>query len=90
VSVLVGVPGGRCESAETKSARKPREIDDGLWERIEPLLPRVERKYRYPGRERLEDRKVLCGILFVLYTGILWRWPARPRWTGARPAASTT
>lgn len=22
----------------------------------------------------LEDRKVLCGILFVLYTGIQWEW----------------
>ncbi|GGU74868.1 hypothetical protein GCM10010211_46000 [Streptomyces albospinus] len=22
----------------------------------------------------MEDRKVLCGILFVLYTGIQWEW----------------
>lgn len=44
-----------------------------LWERIEPLLPVVERRFRYPGRRRIDDRRVLCGILFVLYTGIPWR-----------------
>jgi transposase len=26
------------------------------------------------GRKRLDDRKVLCGILFVLYTGIPWEF----------------
>ncbi|MGW2819028.1 IS5 family transposase [Streptomyces sp. NPDC001415] len=48
-------------------------MEDGLWERVEPLLPVVERRFRYPGRRRLDDRRVLCGILFVLYTGIPWR-----------------
>jgi transposase len=37
------------------------------------LLPRVERRFRHPGR-RLDDRKALCGILFVLYTGIPWEF----------------
>ncbi|MER7835368.1 transposase, partial [Streptomyces sp. NPDC096040] len=68
------LPGWGCEVAETKSARKPWEVEDGLWERIEPLLPVVERRYRHPGRKRLDDRRVLCGILFVLYTGIPWRF----------------
>ena len=27
---------------------------------------------RHPGRKRLDDRKVLCGILFVLHTGMAW------------------
>ena len=54
--------------------RKPWEVDDGLWERIEPLLPVIERRFRHPGRKRLDERKVLCGILFVLYTGIPWRY----------------
>jgi transposase len=49
--------------------RKPWEIEDGLWERIEPLLPAVERRYRHPGRKRLDQRTILCGILFMLYTG---------------------
>jgi transposase len=47
-------------------------VSDGLWTRIEPLLPRVERRYRYPGRKRVPDRQALTGILFVLKTGIPW------------------
>ena len=46
---------------------------DELWELIEPLLPKKERRFRYPGRKRLPDRQALCGILFVLHTGIAWR-----------------
>jgi len=38
------------------------------------LLPAVKRRYRNPGRKRLDDRKVLCGILFVLHTGIRWEF----------------
>ena len=26
-------------------------VSDELWERIEPLLPKVVRRYRYPGSE---------------------------------------
>jgi transposase len=48
-------------------------VSDGLWSRIEPLLPKVERRFRNPGRKRLDDRAALQGILFVLYTGIAWR-----------------
>jgi transposase len=47
-------------------------VSNELWARVEPILPRSERRYRYPGRRRLEDRKVLTGILFVLKTGIPW------------------
>lgn len=53
---------------------KPWEVEDDLWERIEPLLPVVERRFRHPGRKRLDDRKALCGILFVLYTAIPWEF----------------
>ncbi len=48
-----------------------------MWERIEPLLPVVRRRYRHPGRKRLDDRKVLNGILFVLHTGIRWEFLPR-------------
>ena len=48
-------------------------VSDELWQRVEPLLPRVERRFRYPGRKRLPDRLALQGILFVLHTGIAWR-----------------
>jgi transposase len=48
-------------------------LDDGLWERIQPLLPPPKpRRFRFPGRKRLDDRQVLVGILFVLKTGIPW------------------
>ena len=52
---------------------RPWDVPDGLWELIEPLLPRATRRFRYPGRKRLGDRETLQGILFVLYTGIAWR-----------------
>jgi transposase len=51
---------------------KPWEVPDGLWQRIEPLLPKTQRRFRYPGRKLLDDRKVLQEILFVLHTGIGW------------------
>ena len=51
----------------------PWMVSDRLWERIEPLLPRAQRRFRYPGRKRLADRSALQGILFVLDTGIAWR-----------------
>ena len=54
-------------------AAAPWVVSDELWSRIEPLLPKVERRFRYPGRKRLPDRQALQGILFVLYTGIAWR-----------------
>lgn len=59
----------------TVSSVAPKwEIDDELWARIEPLLPVVPRNPRRPGRKRLDSRKVLCGVLFVLYTGIRWEF----------------
>lgn len=47
-------------------------IEDALWARIEPLLPKKRRRTRYAGRLPLEDRAVLTGILFVLRSGIPW------------------
>ena len=45
-------------------------VSDELWRRVEPLLPKAQRRFRYPGRKRLPDREALQGILFVLHTGI--------------------
>ena len=50
----------------------PWEVSDELWELLEPLLPTKPRRWRNPGRKRLPDRQALCGILFVLHTGIAW------------------
>ena len=47
------------------------EASDELWERIRRLLP-VQRRRRWPGRKRMDDRACLNGILFVLSTGIGW------------------
>jgi transposase len=51
----------------------PWHVSDALWQRVAPLLPEVGRRFRYPGRKRLDDRAALQGILFVLHTGIAWR-----------------
>jgi transposase len=48
-------------------------VDDALWDLIAPLLPQSQRRSRHPGRKRLDDRKVLGGILFVFTTGIAWQ-----------------
>jgi transposase len=48
-------------------------LPDELWERIAPLLPAPKpRRFRFPGRKPLDNRKCLTGILFVLKTGIPW------------------
>ena len=49
-------------------------VSDELWELVEPLIPLVPRRHRFPGRKRLDDRMVLTGILFVLQTGIPWEY----------------
>jgi transposase len=53
-------------------AAAPWIVSDELWELVEPLLPKQERRFRYPGRKRFPDRLALQGILFVLHTGIAW------------------
>jgi transposase len=74
-------------------------LPDALWRRIEPLLPPppVPKRPDRPGRKRLDDRRCLVGILFVLKTGINWEdlpaemgcgsgmtcWRRLARWTEA-------
>lgn len=52
---------------------EPWRVSDGFWERVQPLLPQTQRRFRYPGRLRVEDRRCLEGILFVLFSGLPWR-----------------
>lgn len=54
--------------------RRPWEVDDELWGLIEPLLPQSTRIPEKGGRPRIDDRKALQGILFVLHTGIQWEF----------------
>jgi transposase len=54
---------------------EPWIVSDELWYLlVEPLIPKNRRRFRYPGRKRLPDRRALCEILFVLHTGIAWRY----------------
>jgi transposase len=46
-------------------------VSDELWAVIAPLLPPEPPKLQ-GGRPRLDDRKVLTGIIFVLKSGIGW------------------
>ena len=54
-------------------ASAPWVVSDAFWSRLVQVLPRPQRRFRYPGRKRLDDRAALQGILFVLHTGIAWR-----------------
>jgi transposase len=51
-------------------------LPDDLWKRLEPLIPspKENRYVQFAGRKPSEPRRVLAGILFVLRTGIPWRW----------------
>jgi transposase len=42
-------------------------LSDQQWEKIEPLLPTDVR-----GKERVDDRRVISGILHVLRSGCRW------------------
>jgi putative transposase len=48
------------------------QIPDTLWERIEPLVPPHEKKTKR-GRPRMDDRKAMNGIFYVLRTGCQWK-----------------
>ena len=48
-------------------------VSDELWEKVHPLLPVPKPgRFRFPGRKRIDDRKALTGLLFVLKSGIPW------------------
>lgn len=48
-------------------------VSDELWNRIRPLLPPEPPKPK-GGRPRVSDRACLTGIVFVLRTGMPWRF----------------
>ena len=57
---------------ERKQISEAWRIPDELWQRVEPLLPKYRRS-RKGGRPRLELRRVLDGIFYVLRTGCQWK-----------------
>jgi len=62
-----------------------REMSDGLWKTVQPLLPVHEPDPR-GGRPRVDDRACFGAIMFVLVTGIAWRH--LPRELGVSPATA--
>lgn len=56
-----------------KRDSRPWIVSDELWVLIEPLLP-VPVPKLVTGRPRVPDRRALCGILFVLHTGMQWEY----------------
>ena len=43
-------------------------VSDAVWARIEPLMPRGRR-----GAHRVDDRRVISGIVYMLRSGARWR-----------------
>ena len=56
------------------------QMSDELWERIKTVLPPPKAKKK-PGRPRMDDRKAMTAIFYVLRTGCQWK--ALPRCLGA-------
>lgn len=57
------------------------EVPDVSWNRITPLLPPRNRKRKKTGRPRMNDRKAMSAIFYVLRTGC--QWNALPRSLGS-------
>ncbi len=51
----------------------PWVVSDALWARVEPLLPRVERRRRFPVAGVGPIGRRCRGSCFVRHTGIAWR-----------------
>lgn len=52
-----------------------RLVSDEFWDRVAPVIPKVERRFRHSGRKRVDDRCCLEAIMYVLKTaGASGRW----------------
>ena len=59
------------------STQKPKNVDyfhvpRPLWRKIKKILPKAAKK-RKGGRPRADNRAVLNGIWYVLWTGCQWK-----------------
>jgi transposase len=66
--------------AAAKRISRSWRLPDGLWEVMEPLVPKRQRRSKR-GRRPLDLRTVADGIFYVLRTGIQWK--AVPREFGS-------
>ena len=66
--------------SELTGVESAYQITDVSWDRITLLLPSRKRKKK-AGRPRMNDRKAMSAIFYVLRTGC--QWNAHPRSLGA-------
>jgi putative transposase len=59
-------------STEPETVRRDWRISDELWERLQPLLPARKPPPLGCHRPRVDDRKAMDAIFFVLRTGCQW------------------
>lgn len=57
------------------------QVPDAMWEAIRPLLPKRPKQKGPGGRPRMDDRRAMDAIFYVLRTGC--QWNALPRSLGA-------
>jgi len=60
------------EPTKPKPAPTIWHVSDAMWQQIQPIIPPLPPKKKL-GRPRLDDRRVLDGILYVLRTGCQWK-----------------
>ena len=59
-------------------------LNEVEWARIEPLLPKGRR-----GARRVDDRRIISGIVFMLRSGARWR-DCLPRMVRIRPSTTAS
>lgn len=64
---------GACPPAKKRHAPTIWRVSDALWARIAPLLPPPPQDKKKAGRPRVDDRRALDGIIYVLRTGCQWK-----------------
>lgn len=65
--VGVGHAGGMVDSLSQ------RLVPDGLWEIVEPLLPRFRPRPQGGGTAGIEARTVFTAVVYVLTCGVAWQ-----------------
>ena len=63
-------------------------LSNELWKRIEPLIPPPKEK-KVSGRQRMDDRRAMTAILYVLRNGCQWRAIPMSLGAGSTVHAST-
>jgi len=56
------------------------QIPDEMWEKIKPIIPK-HKPSKEGGRPRMDDKKAMNAIFYILRTGCQWK--ALPRSLGA-------